>query len=590
MLQSFFIAFSFVLVITTGYNQTPFANAAFPDFRLSVHQNGVTTSTTKKALLAELNLVPLSLEEKRRIITAISKVMRKINPHRFLHLNFLKVDTVQSLRDLYHSPTLPTLNNVQFHAKIRFIMQQMNDRHTFYVRPNPLCESAAILGFFVRKFYHPPAANSTSPTEPSFAVSFSSSQLNFGDATFVKGVELLKWNGVDVLDVVTKLGKNDMASNPAAQLDRGTSLLTLRQLAADVIPSTDLVSIVFKTLTGETRTLVIPWIYFRQEGSCFGALSTSVHSSFLHKLNPLARNIMPHLLNDISRSATSTPIEIATPFQQLFGAAIISTSKGPVGRLIVPSFDSPVSPLLIAELSRVLRLMPANGLIMDLRSNAGGEPDYVKALSELISDKTFPATPTSLRSNALTEKLVFADLGNNTIPPPLQNFVDRFLAPLRPAMRTSREVGERFVCATGELPSSVVENRQLQIYKGPVITLIDGVTYSAGDLFTSVQQDINASLVVGVSENVGAGGASITLYSLLSALVPDSLKPLPGGVEFTTALNRFYRGGKNAGAIVEYFGVKPDVVYRPTIRDIREDDCDLFEFLASKFEEIRGAP
>ena len=66
----------------------------------------------------------------------------------------------------------------------------------------------------------------------------------------------------------------------------------------------------------------------------------------------------------------------------------------------------------------------------------------------------------------------------------------------------------------------------------------------------------------------------------MSEGLPDEFAPLPRGVGFATSTFRLMRTGNSAGAILENFGVEPDVVYRPTLRDRLEDDVDLFDFLA----------
>ena len=67
-------------------------------------------------------------------------------------------------------------------------------------------------------------------------------------------------------------------------------------------------------------------------------------------------------------------------------------------------------------------------------------------------------------------------------------------------------------------------------------------------------------------------------------MVPDNIdpgespyKPLPRGSDMRVAARRTTRVGDRQGDILEDLGVKPDVVYRMTRRDVMEGNLDLID-------------
>ncbi|CDF32230.1 unnamed protein product [Chondrus crispus] len=218
--------------------------------------------------------------------------------------------------------------------------------------------------------------------------------------------------------------------------------------------------------------------------------------------------------------------------------------------------------------------MPKVGLIMDLRGNAGGRPNYVKLLAESLVAETVAANPTVLRATDAIAAALAALLSEGTED--IEELLPFFQ--YRSAVNTALAIGEPFSGPSASLyDARFAERFAPRAYFGPVVTLVDGLCYSGGDLFTSLQKDYGFSTVVGVSDNVGAGGASTVSYSVLSDFFPEFFPPVAAG--FTTAFARFYRSGTSAGGIIENFGVEPDVRYFSTRNDVLKDDCDLYEFL-----------
>ncbi len=121
-------------------------------------------------------------------------------------------------------------------------------------------------------------------------------------------------------------------------------------------------------------------------------------------------------------------------------------------------------------------------------------------------------------------------------------------------------------------------------YPGPVIVLTDAETYSCGDTFASSVKDNGVGLIVGIHNTTGGGGSIVYAASFLRRLLPIPILP---GVKMSTSVFRVDRVRNQSGVPIEYFGVKPNVVYKPTRRDRLEKDADFYEFLGNRLTQLR---
>lgn len=560
----------------------------FPDAEITVR--------SLSYFINETNALPFSLADKRSMVQAVKKVYEGLNPHRFLHDNFLGIDFSAALDAIELSEDL---SNTDFYVKMEQTFQLMDDKHSVFVLPYPFNSSVATLGFEPKIFFD---KDGDDPMKRRYVVSDFPTNLIPEGSTIAVGSEILSFNGVPIDEAVRELGRNSYGSNKAAQIDSGVNLLAFRVLMGEQIPFEPTVDIGFVNADGEEGVVTLTWLFV--EFRLPEMLDTMVRHFTPGDSGPCSRprssawniqkpdksaSVGPKLLNSNVRVVEEgrIPIPVDPAFQARFQAEVLSTSNGPIGRFVLPDFGSLATPELVAEITRVLSILPENGLIMDLRNNGGGQPDYVKLLVEMVSGITPPQQPTSLRATQFT-KDAFDSVTDELTP---EEF--RALSGYRASIGTAIKVGEPFSGATVGLYSEVIANVSVPVpraYFGPVVTLVNGITYSAGDLYSSLQADLDLSLLVGVSDNVGAGGASTLGYQTLAEMFPGVLDPLPGVTDyghFTSSFSRYYRSGKKLGAIVENFGVKPEVRYYPTLDDALKQDCDLFEFLGQKLQEIK---
>jgi len=259
-----------------------------------------------------------------------------------------------------------------------------------------------------------------------------------------------------------------------------------------------------------------------------------------------------------------TRSSVASQLPQTLRTKVLSTAEGPVAVLRIWAFDSEPEPYL-AELQRLLPLLPQDGLIIDVRGNPGG---YIEAAERSLQFFTpGPIVPTrfSVLATSLTRMLAETPgLGRNE------------LAPWRESLEASVRNGELY---SRPLPITRPEdcNDIGQLYGGPVLLIADASTYSSGDLFSAGFVDNAIGPFVCVGEATGAGGANVWDYADLRAALAgtaEALPLLPDGIGLTLSFRRATRGGPSEGLPIEDVGVA-GMPYAMTRADLLDGNRDL---------------
>lgn len=547
----------------------------------------ITIDTVKQ----QVDAFALSKNERVQILSLVSNVIADINVHLSLYRNVYNFDPLSRLARLIAAQT-DEASAYDFHQNVSRTFRKMNDFHSLYEAPPPLIALMGLLGFSIDRYYE-----DADESNSHFIVTDTVPGFKFSNPSFKRGVTITHIDSVPVHRAAIRAGRAGYASNAAAVLSLGTDALTSRPAIISDLPEKTEAKIRYMTEGNHPHTIRVPWQIVSLDKN-LTTVSRTTHEPVpaalrqLHKQIGISRNgqkratdfpplaFLARMSAPALRAIDTKEIQIPvkSEFVRLFSACVVETTSGKVGVLKLPAFGDRASVELVAELTRILKLMPSRGLIVDLRGNQGGSPDFPKALTELFSDKKIPALPMQMRASRFF-------LAAFNIPNPsdiLQIFRDTFKAALDHAL----QVGERMTGPVGDVLGFGTESpfpKQDRVYFGPVITLTDARVYSAGDLFTLLQKDVGTSVVVGVDNTTGAGGAAGFSYMDVQESVPDSLKvPLPGGVDFSVSALRFFRTGAESGAQVEHFGVPPDIRYLRTKNDLLNNDEDLFNFLASR--------
>jgi len=239
----------------------------------------------------------------------------------------------------------------------------------------------------------------------------------------------------------------------------------------------------------------------------------------------------------------------------------------PLAYLRVWSFDVEDDDAFIEEVCRLLPLLPADGLILDLRGNPGGLIWAAERMLQLFSSQ--PITPVRFSLLATTLTRAIARSPFNRLE----------LGAWSDSLDAALWTGETY---SQPLPMTEAEwcNDIGRRYAGPVVCVVDANTYSAGDIFAAGFVDNRLGPLVTVGEASGGGGAnvwtSIDLHDVL-ADTPFAVEALPDGVQYTMAIRRITRIGASEGLPLEDVGVH-GIPYAMTRADLLQDNADLLAF------------
>jgi hypothetical protein len=241
--------------------------------------------------------------------------------------------------------------------------------------------------------------------------------------------------------------------------------------------------------------------------------------------------------------------------------------RGELGFVRVYTFMVNDADAFVAEFIRITRLLPQDGLIIDVRGNGGGNILAGERLLQVLTPRAidperfhFINTPTTLE---LCRKS------------PMNLDLTRWW----PSIELSVETGELYSQGfTLEPPESY--NKIGQQYQGPVVLIIDALCYSTTDIFSAGFQDHRIGKILGTSHHTGAGGANVWDYGLLQRALSGRFPNLPKGTTFRVAIRRTTRVGERSGVPVEDLGVEPDEIHLMTRDDLLQGNVDLIAHAA----------
>lgn len=464
------------------------------------------------------------------------------------------------------------LTDAEFHLELSSLVTGLRDAHTRYLGPTTLRGHVAALPFLVEQ-YGP-------DTEPHFLASKVNPEV-VDDKEFVPGVELLAWNGIPFARAVELYAERETGGRRDSRRARALESLTFRALDFGPPPDEHWVIVGYATRRGRRREVRLPWrvLYPRKaatagEAGSRAALKQAVDPGAEAVRRAKKLQFAPELwLADLERAeaprggATNPPaVEewIETPLQDVLAAKLLTPT---VGYLRIWSFDVDDDDAFVAELIRLLGLLPPTGLLVDLRGNPGGLVWAAERSLQLFTDATIAPTRFSLLATPVTRQM--ADSPFNRLE----------LEAWSPSLQDAVSTGELYAQPL-PLTDPTWCNDLGRHYPGPAVAIVDANTYSSGDLFAAGWRDHDIGPLVCVGQATGAGGANVwTAAQLRDALTgTDSPLPaLPDGTGFTLSFRRAIRSAAGDGLPIEDLGV-PGIPYAMTRRDLLESNRDLMAF------------
>jgi hypothetical protein len=542
----------------------------------------------------------LTRAERLRLIAGLERVLEGVFTHLPLKRARYGFDPVQRLRIL--RTQVDQLGDDAFHIELADIVTRLRDAHTRYAGPSTLSSKVAALPFLVEMIGTIDA--------PSYVVTKVGAGL---DPAFKPGVLLEYWNGVPIDRAVQRYSDREVGGRPDSQRAWATQSLTLRSLQYGPPPDEHWVIIGYRATTaagaptGPLREVRIPWqivdpsqIATVLSGGPTGRGATALRRK--RAIDPAAAAVRhakmllfaPASLTGkaapppvpakrargrkpVKRAAGPKPLAsqtIPSPLTDTLKAASLDLPGGPFGYLRIWGFETEPA-AFIAELQRLIPLLPDRGLIIDVRGNPGGYIWAAELALQLFTPKPIQPTRFSVLATPFTREMAA-----------LPSLADE-LAPWRGSLEAAVRNGELY-----SQPIPITEpadcNAIGQMYGGPVVLVGDSTTYSAGDLFSAGFVDNGIGPFLCVGEATGAGGANVWDYAeLKSALAgsPLELPALPDGIGLSFSFRRATRAGPNEGVPIEDIGIR-GTPYAMTRDDLLAGNRDLLSDCIARLRQM----
>jgi hypothetical protein len=566
------------------------------DDRIAAAQQGVELADAAGAAAAPLTgpfLSPgtLTTAERLRLIDGIELVLEGIYTHLPLKRARYGFDPVQRLRILRSQ--LEELDDDAFHVELADIVTRLRDAHTRYTGPAALSGKVAALPFLVEMV--------GPTTDPTYVVTKVAAGL---DTAFKPGVVLEYWNGVPIDLAVRRHGEQEVGGRPDSLRAWAVQSLTLRSLRYGPPPDEHWVVVGYRTVPagggqGQAKEIKIPWRVIDPTPVApppsAGARSAAARAARRARaVDPAAEDIRrakvllfapqalageqsnaPAPVRRRSRRRSFTADIIDTELTATLKVMKIAAGDEEFGYLRIFAFDTLPGPF-IAELVRLIPLLPDRGLVIDIRSNPGGYIWAAERALQLFTPAHIEPTRFSVLATPFARRIATIGL------------LAQDLGPWKPSLDATVRNGELYA-QTIPITDPTACNDLGQQYGGPVVLVGDSTTYSSGDLFSAGFVDNGIGPFICVGSATGAGGANVTTYADLRQDLTGSeaaLPLLPDGIGLSLAFRRATRSGPNEGLPIEDVGVE-GTPYAMTRDDLLLDNRDL---ITTCIEELRNQP
>ena len=448
-----------------------------------------------------------------------------------------------------------------FDAEMLEIFASLYDRHTRYQTGAGLAEWDAILPFAVEAYRDEEAGRdryvvtSVDPAESNHAG--------------LLKAEVTHWNGVRLGRVLEQLGDQTCGANDAARAARALALLTCRPLITLPPPEEDWVVITARPeATGEPVDFRFTWSagLVPPEQRALNALAAAAQKG------RVGLDSDGHRVAQGKRARATRRVKTLAALKPYAGHAYakpVTVDGTDYGYVRLHEFLDDDEGRFVDAVAESLEQLPPAGVIVDIRGNPGGDVVVSERLLQLFAGEPLDRQPMQLRNTRLALSLTGTDA-----------FV-RWEETVRQGMDAGGGYSAGYPWAGDGFDAPA------QAYKGPAVLIVDGLTYSAGDMFAAGWQDNGVGPIVGTAARTGAGGATRLTYNELRSLLgtrPPRLPDFGLADRFTVAICRTSRVGAKTGVLVEDFGVEPDL--RPlTRRDLLERNADLLSYAVNAMHD-----
>lgn len=537
----------------------------------------------------------LSLRDRRLLVDQAKLLLEENYVHLPLKEAMHGINPVQRCRLLQHKLSLQSAETMDsefaFHRELLEIFNSARDLHTNYLLPEPFSQVAAFLPFDIEECF-------IAGKPHYFATHFME---GFTHDHFKPGAEIILWNGMPMERAIEVSAAQHAGSNEPARWVRGIEGLTKRALRASLPPNALWALLNYKDTEGKERELKQGWLVTPlpqakgdaepAEGdmSVFAsAQGVDIEQDILRRLKQMlyAPQTMEAKKRRTRSSSTADDdiIEIAPPLRSVLRAKRIKTASGEFGYIRIYTFSVKTPMAFVAEFVRILKLLPQEGLVLDVRGNGGGHIWASEGLLQLLTPSNIQPEPVQFINSALNLKICERH-EDNPVGIDLGDWVS--------SMQQSVKTGSIYSASYSITPADFA-NSLGQQYSGGVVLITDARCYSATDIFAAGFQDHNIGPILGVDGNTGAGGANVWTHNLLKLLLENPppadkqspYKTLPKGAGLRVSIRRTLRVGELSGTPLEDLGVVPDERYYMTKDDLFKGNKDLLNVAGKMLKEL----
>lgn len=456
----------------------------------------------------------LTEPQQRLVVDQVLLVLEELYPHLALKVASHGANPLPRLRRL--RTRISQLSARAFHNEMLSIFLELRDRHTRYWLPESYGTFVADLGFRLEEFFDEGGRG------------YLVTAVAFSHESFRPGVVVTHWNGIPIDRAVELNGERQSGSNEFARRVQGLTYLTMRPLRIFLPPDEEWVDIRFLSSSGEESSLRLQWFPTSLAPDAGGPSPAGAHDlalgadlvlDIVQKANRqrYARKNAELRADPNFRSVEALPEPLALQDSAIgpqMQFADVVTPSGTFGYIRIWNFFTQ-SPMwsepeqFLEAFLQILETVSQEGLILDIRSNPGG---YIAA-GEILLQTLTPRTITPQRFHFLNSSLVADTCREN----PVGGDFLRWLPSLARAAETGAMHSQGFCIESTDADF----NRVGQRYHGPVVLLVDALSYSTSDIVAAGFRDHDIGPILGTSGNMGAGGANSWDYELLRLLNPS---------------------------------------------------------------------
>lgn len=516
---------------------------------------------------------PLTHIERRTIVWQALVYLEQHYVHLPMKRALYGIDPVQQVKLLLQAVDLDDASvrdDGELHRQLLRIFLSLRDPHTRYFLPDCWKDKVAYLPFMVEDIEE--------DGHLKYIVSKALPEACKG--SFGVGVELVYWNAVPIESAVRNHAQKCAASNREARHAEGVMGLALRVLREAPAPDEHWVDVGYHPVGDDSR---VEWQRFHWKVGPKPWPEPGVEDATLtpgSALNTTVAGMKSIQLALYAPDKLSTRDESnLSRIPEIFTARPVVTAHGEFGYLRIWSFKLEEDDF-VAELARLLALLPARGLIVDIRENPGGKMAAAECSLQLLTPRRIEPEPLQFINTMRN-----LDLAVVKPAPPGQPELKRWIETITEGLQTGAVHSAGFPQLEGDKYNNSIEKK----YSGPVVLIVDALCYSAADVFAAGFQDHEIGWVLGTDERTGAGGANSWEHERFRKYELPEHRSLGAGVSFKIAIRRSLRVRRRAGLVLEDFGVKAEHVHRLTRRDVLEGNKDLIDTAASLLEKPRNS-